>query len=54
MDPNETLKQLRVALAVLEMEPNEENAELVCNVFDTLDGWLKMGGYPPTEWKRDG
>lgn len=54
MDPNETLRQLRVALAAMEMEPNEENAELVLNLFDNLDGWLKMGGFPPTDWKKDG
>lgn len=53
MDPNQALKELRVALGVLAMEPNEENANMVFDTFDNLDGWLKLGGYPPTEWKRD-
>lgn len=54
MDPDETLKQLRAALADLTEEPTPMKADLVCELFENLDGWFKLGGYLPADWKRDG
>lgn len=53
MDPDQALKELRTALQLLSLEPSEENADLVINSFTALDGWLKNGGFPPKDWKRD-
>lgn len=52
MDPDETLRQLREAIDDLNEEPTPLKVELVRDLFENLDGWLKKGGFPPADWRH--
>ena len=47
MDPNATLRAIRVHLAAEEPEPGSL-AELV----EALDEWITRGGFLPSDWHR--
>ncbi len=53
MDPNETLKQLRMmvqrAFAITE-EGELPDLQDLCEMFDSLDGWISKGGFLPIAW----
>ena len=53
MDPDATLQEIRTLSAAL-LEGNsrdiERDGERVAELFDGLDGWLKGGGFLPTDW----
>jgi hypothetical protein len=60
MDPDTALAEIRELLTKLQplrdkkMVTAQEQAVLdLMDKFDDLDGWLKLGGYPPTEWNRN-
>jgi hypothetical protein len=58
MDPNETLEQLRDAIARLsayldaaDPDPNLSVADDVIEMFNSLDEWLSRGGFRPDDWR---
>ena len=59
MDPNVTLLRIRVLRTQIQMhlicnrphKIEEPSAEL-CELVESLDGWLSRGGFLPKEWKR--
>lgn len=61
MDPNETLRQARETckkLAVLREDESgaglEDTIVELVDAFENLDNWLRLGGFPPTDWKPHG
>jgi hypothetical protein len=44
MDPNETLRLMRLALA-------EGDLETAAELADALDGWISTGGFLPDAWR---
>ena len=62
MDPNETLKLLRVMSCVAQALQDghcelgkERLEEYFCQLgelFEALDGWLRKGGFLPEGWRR--
>lgn len=55
MDPNATLESLRNLVQAVN-DPNAdtgdqaEAATEMASLFESLDNWLKSGGFPPVEW----
>lgn len=58
MDPNANLKEmLELAASLIEAADDEEaidpiDAVRLAELVQALDGWIKGGGFLPTEWKR--
>jgi hypothetical protein len=59
MDPNETLRQLREAVAAYrtadshgDAESRADVAETVVSRFEDLDQWLSDGGFLPGAWNN--
>lgn len=58
LDPDECLRQLRQYISVMrhcaeEGEPlDADDAVLVAEKFEALDGWLKSGGFLPKDWTK--
>ena len=58
MDPNETLRQLRLAIRqarqgdAARMVTLAESLETVTELAEALDGWLSKGGFLPQAWER--
>ena len=54
MDPDAALQNIREYVDELRDATNPEDladaAVNVCEAFDTLDNWLKVGGFLPREW----
>jgi hypothetical protein len=55
MDPNETLRRLRdLSQTIIGADENEsEDALALAELVQAMDGWLKRGGFLPTEWNRE-
>lgn len=60
MDPNETLRLLREAVAEyrrpLPFSDSDEAAQLLADLVqhvEALDEWLSKGGFLPSAWERD-
>lgn len=58
MDPNATLEELRdLADDVLrklwtDMGPSDTDIELLASAVQNLDGWIRNGGFLPTDWEQ--
>lgn len=57
MDPNETLRELRTAVALYVASMADESArtaaaEAMADSFEALDTWLCNQGFLPDEWER--
>lgn len=56
MDPNETLRMLRLTIKQLRVDEDtdvwEAHANEICEYFEALDDWLSRGGFPPEEWRE--
>jgi hypothetical protein len=53
MDPNETLRQIREAIADAWAAPFDEQFTHLVDVvelFQDLDAWLSRGGFKPSDW----
>jgi hypothetical protein len=54
MDPNEALKNARIALERVRSSPfnviDVSIADELADAFEALDGWLTNGGFLPTAW----
>ena len=56
MDPDQTLKEAREALANIRGKAGVPPAvvgaqvEQLIDAFEALDGWLSKGGFLPSEW----
>lgn len=57
MDPNETLKAIRKLLSIQLGDNGRplsfDETDRLCNLFDSLDTWLKRGGFLPKQWQKD-
>jgi hypothetical protein len=54
MDPNETLKRmLELAVRRINGDADANDAQALAQAVLDLDGWLRSGGFPPTDWRRD-
>jgi hypothetical protein len=55
MDPNETLRLLRLTIKQMGVEPKNAiwmaHAEEVVEYVEALDTWLSSGGFIPDDWK---
>jgi hypothetical protein len=58
MDPNETLRLLRLTIAQMQVEPKNAlwmaHAEEVIEYAEALDTWLSSGGFKPLAWENFG
>lgn len=57
MDPNETLRRLRIAYKIIlndEPEVDADSAIDLAELCEALDGWLSRGGFLPGAWKQGG
>lgn len=58
MDVNETLRQLREALAQWHLRGDVEGAlaaaDTIAEKAHELDEWLSTGGFPPVDWEFKG
>lgn len=56
MDPNETLRSARKALATYlgtdDAEEANNASESLADAFEALDEWLTKGGLLPSAWTR--
>lgn len=54
MDPNEALKELRMLMAHIRTDPEEEPLaeDEAADLFDALDDWLSRGGFLPNDWNH--
>jgi len=55
MDPDEALKQLRILAAAVQIAKDNntleaEDAGLMADLFEGLDGWISRGGFLPAAW----
>ena len=56
MDPNETLRMLRLAIRQARQSDEDrmvtlrESLESVCEFAEALDDWLTRGGFLPDVW----
>lgn len=53
MDPNVCLTNLRGLVTAILDNADESTSELLlelCESFDSLDGWIRNGGFLPTDW----
>jgi hypothetical protein len=56
MDPNETLRMLRLAIRQARQSDTDrmvtlaESLETVTELAEALDEWLARGGFLPSEW----
>jgi len=57
MDPDAALEDARrAARAVLDWRGDVEtdtDAYRLAEAFTALDGWLRGGGFPPADWRKD-
>lgn len=56
MDPDETLRQLRLTIKQMAVEEKggvlwTAHAAEVVEYVEALDGWLSAGGFVPADWK---
>ena len=55
MDPNETLRLIRLTIKQMDVDENPyikaAHAEEIAEYFEALDEWLSKGGFLPTHWK---
>lgn len=51
MDPNETLRRIRIltALALMQGLTDEQTQELA-RLVNALDEWIRKGGFFPRDW----
>ena len=61
MDPDETLRLLRLTIKQMQSEGHRDFAEVfiahaeeVIEYFEALDEWLTKGGFYPQDWANDG
>lgn len=58
MDPNQTLRDLRVALAdhraATSISAADDAAQRLADHTQALDEWLSTGGFPPVAWQPTG
>lgn len=58
MDPDETLRQLRLTIKQMRVDESTEvrkaHADEIAEHFEALDGWLTTGGFLPKAWQREG
>ncbi len=62
MDPDETLNEIRELIDKLDVVRSKDESAAgleddVCQLIgaiENLDGWLKNGGFPPKDWRKDG
>jgi hypothetical protein len=56
MDPNETLRLLRLTIKQLRVDEDpgvrKAHADEIADYFDALDEWLSRGGFPPEVWRE--
>lgn len=56
MDPNETLRLLRLTIAQMRVDENPDirkaHAAEVAEYFEALDEWLSRGGFLPAAWSE--
>lgn len=53
MDPNVTLAEIRRELADLDAARDEfPDGNLLVELFEALDAWLRKGGFLPDDWDR--
>lgn len=57
MDPNEALRLVREAIGEIENDVGDafdEHSQVgqLVTAFDALDGWLKRGGFLPSDWSN--
>lgn len=54
MDPNETLRLLRLTVAQMRVDESPEirkaHADEIAEYVEALDGWLSGGGFLPDAW----
>ena len=54
MDPNETLRLIRLTIAQMQVDDDllilEGHAAELAEYFGALDDWLSKGGFFPTDW----
>lgn len=54
MDPNETLRMLRLTIKQLRVDEDsdvwEAHANEICEYVEALDDWLTNGGFLPADW----
>lgn len=57
MDPNETLKQIREVLGLIDTENDPVRIgyayDALVELVRALDEWLTSGGFPPRDWVID-
>jgi hypothetical protein len=56
MDPNETLRMLRLTIKQMRADDNElirkAHADEIAEYVEALDEWLSRGGFLPSAWAR--
>lgn len=56
MDPNETLRLLRLTIAQMRVDENPDirkaHADEIAEYAEALDDWLSCGGFLPAAWAR--
>lgn len=55
MDPNESLRQLRISIAQYaehETLPTYDDVMTTMNHLTALDEWLSKGGFLPDDWEK--
>lgn len=57
MDPNETLRLLRLTVAQMRADEHPDirkaHADEIAEYFDALDEWLSRGGFLPEAWEAN-
>ncbi len=53
MDPNATLRDIRLAVANIERHDDSADPETLhlCDLWNALDDWLSGGGFLPRDWQ---
>jgi hypothetical protein len=54
MDPDETLKQIRYSLNILQSADyiiDIDDVDTLTTLVEALDGWISRGGFLPSDWR---
>lgn len=54
MDPNETIRRIRVIVDRMDIEGSIDPSlqSMLVDLWRGLDGWLSKGNFLPSDWKR--
>ena len=60
MDPNETLKELRLLVKQVHKDyedpdgngVDQDDADRLATLIESLDAWISNGGFLPKDWRR--